>query len=457
MTTITAQRPTAPGTRRQSYVVADAITMLRRNLLHMVRYPGLSVFTIVGPVVFLLLFVFVFGGTLGAVLPGVHPAGGREAYLAYVTPGILLITIAGTAGGTATTVAMDMTEGITARFRTMAISRAAVLAGHVRGNTIQAVIAVVLVLGVGLLIGFRPTAGPIQWIAAVGMIVLIAFAITWLAVAMGMQVKSVETASNLPMVLILLPFLGSGFVPTESMPVWLQGFAQYQPFTPFIETIRRLLLGTQLGSSPALAIGWCVVITGAGLEPSWVPSSSLRMVSMNGVNGWYCANPCNHTGIDSVGTKPLPRNGSKMSTIGRLLAVSTDLTCIPIATASQVIANAMSTIMPTAAIHSIGPAVGRNPISRPTPSTSMTAMTAWMVLPSTCPASTEAREIAIVRNRAVIPSVMSIATVVAVPPAVPAMVISRMPGMTYARYASRPPAGSTPGILLITIAGTAGG
>jgi len=264
MTTITAQRPTAPGTRRQSYVVADAITMLRRNLLHMVRYPGLSVFTIVGPVVFLLLFVFVFGGTLGAGLPGVDPAGGREAYLAYVMPGILLITIAGTAGGTATTVAMDMTEGITARFRTMAISRASVLAGHVLGNTIQAVIAVVLVLGVGLLIGFRPTAGPIEWIAAVGMIVLIAFAITWLAVAMGMQVKSVETASNLPMVLILLPFLGSGFVPTESMPVWLQGFAQYQPFTPFIETIRGLLLGTQLGSSPALAIGWCVVITGAG-------------------------------------------------------------------------------------------------------------------------------------------------------------------------------------------------
>ena len=251
-------------TSRQSHVVADAITMLRRNLLHMVRYPGLSVFTIAGPVVFLLLFVFVFGGTLGAGLPGVDPAGGREAYLAYVMPGILLITIAGTAGGTATTVAMDMTEGITARFRTMAISRAAVLAGHVLGNTIQAVIAVVLVLGVGLLIGFRTTAGPSEWIAAVAMIVLIAFAITWLAVAMGMQVKSVETASNLPMVLLLLPFLGSGFVPTESMPVGLQGFAQYQPFTAFIETIRGLLLGTPLGSNAVLAIGWCVVITVAG-------------------------------------------------------------------------------------------------------------------------------------------------------------------------------------------------
>ena len=104
MTTITAQRPTAPGTRRQSHVVADAITMLRRNLLHIVRYPGLSIFTIVAPVVILLLFVFVFGGTLGAGLPGVDPAGGREAYLAYVMPGILAITIAGTAGGAATTV-----------------------------------------------------------------------------------------------------------------------------------------------------------------------------------------------------------------------------------------------------------------------------------------------------------------------------------------------------------------
>jgi ABC-2 type transport system permease protein len=261
MTAITTQHPAA---RRQSHVVADAVTMLRRNLLHMVRYPGLSVFTIVGPVVLLLFFVFVFGGTLGAGLPGVDPTGGREAYVAYVMPGILLLTIAGSAGGTSTTVAMDMTEGITARFRTMAISRAAVLAGHVLGNSIQALIAVALVLGVGVLIGLRPTAGPIEWIAAVGLIAFIAYGITWLAVGMGMQCKSVETASNLPLLLTFLPFLGSGFVPTESMPEWLQWFAQYQPFTPFIETLRGLLLGTPLGWSPALAIGWCVVIAVAG-------------------------------------------------------------------------------------------------------------------------------------------------------------------------------------------------
>jgi ABC-2 type transport system permease protein len=130
-----------------------------------------------------------FGGTLGAGLPGVDPAGGRAAYVAYVMPGILAIAIAGTMGGAATTVSMDMTEGVTARFRTMAISRAAVLAGHVLGNTIQAIIAVVIVLGVGLLVGFRPTAGPIEWISTVGLIALIAFALSWLAVAMGMQAK----------------------------------------------------------------------------------------------------------------------------------------------------------------------------------------------------------------------------------------------------------------------------
>jgi len=256
MTTISAPR--------RSHVISDSITMLNRNLLHIVRYPGLSIFTILGPVVILALFVFVFGGTLGAGLPGVDPAGGREAYLAYVMPGILLITIAGTVSGVSITVAMDMTEGITARFRTMAISRGAVLAGHVIGNTIQALIAVALVLGVGLLAGFRPTAGPTEWLALAGLIIFISFALSWLGVAMGMQSKTVETASNLPLILTALPLLGSGFVPTDSLPEWMQGFAQYQPFTPFIETVRGLLLGTPMGWNPALAIGWAVVITIGG-------------------------------------------------------------------------------------------------------------------------------------------------------------------------------------------------
>ena len=175
-----------------TYVIADSVTMLNRNLLHVVRYPGLSMFTILGPVVILLLTVFVFGGTLGAGLPGIEAGGGRDAYLAYVMPGILIITIAGTAAGAAITVAMDMTEGITARFRTMSISRASVLAGHVLGNTIQGIIAVALVLGVGLLIGFRPTATPLEWLALVGVVVLVSFAVSWIGVAMGMQSKTVS-------------------------------------------------------------------------------------------------------------------------------------------------------------------------------------------------------------------------------------------------------------------------
>jgi ABC-2 type transport system permease protein len=263
MTSATNQHEST-GAGRRSYVVTDSVTMLRRNLLHVVRYPGLTVFVILGPVVILLLFVYVFGGTLGAGLPGADPTAGRQAYLAYVIPGILLITIAGTAGGTSTTVAMDMTGGITARFRTMAISRAAVLAGHVLGNTIQASIAVALVLGVGLLIGFRPTAGPLEWVAAGGLIVLISYAISWVAVAMGMQSRTVETASNLPLVLTFLPLLGSGFVPASSMPTGLQWFAQHQPFTSFIETLRGLLLGAPLGWNPVLAIGWSLIVAVIG-------------------------------------------------------------------------------------------------------------------------------------------------------------------------------------------------
>lgn len=260
MSTTTAANATA----RTSHLVPDAVTMLRRNLLHMVRYPGLSLFTILGPVVILLLTVLVLGGTLGDGLPGAVPGAGREAYLAYVVPGILVLTVAGTAGGTATTVAMDMTEGITARFRTMAVARGAVLAGHVLGNAAQAVIAAALVLVVAVLLGFRPSATGWQWLAALGLVALVAYAVSWLGVAMGMQARSVETASNLPLVLVLLPVLGSGFVPTDSMPAGLRQFAEHQPFTGFIETVRGLLLGTPVDSQPLLAVGWALLLAAVG-------------------------------------------------------------------------------------------------------------------------------------------------------------------------------------------------
>jgi ABC-2 type transport system permease protein len=236
--------------------------MLRRNLRRMRRYPSLTLFIAGMPVVFLLLFVYVFGGTLGAGLG--DPAAGREAYLAYVIPGVLLLTVVGAAQGTAIAIAMDMAEGIIARFRTMAIARASVLAGHVVGSVFQTLLALAIVTAAALLIGFRPTTGPVEWLAAIGLLVLTTIAVSWLSVALGMSANSVETASNTPMILILLPFLSSAFVPTASMPAPLAWFAEHQPFTPIIETLRGLLFGTPVGTSGILAVTWCVVIAVAG-------------------------------------------------------------------------------------------------------------------------------------------------------------------------------------------------
>ncbi|MFD5095704.1 ABC transporter permease [Amycolatopsis thailandensis] len=244
-----------------SLSMRDSATMLRRNIRHMQRYPSLTIMLIGQPIVFLLLFVYVFGGTLGNGLGG---GGGRAEYVGYVTPAILLVTVCSAALGTAISVATDMTEGIIARFRTMAISKASVLTGHVIGAFIQTAFALAVVFGVTLLVGFSPTAGVGEWFAVVGVLLLLTIALTWLSVALGLAAKSVETASNTPMIFMLLPFLGSGFVPTDSMPAWLRWFADYQPFTPVIETIRGLLLGTPIGDSGWFAVGWCVVLATVG-------------------------------------------------------------------------------------------------------------------------------------------------------------------------------------------------
>jgi ABC-2 type transport system permease protein len=245
-----------------SFAARDSATMLRRNLRHTLRYPSMTLMLAGMPVVFLLIFVYVFGGTLGDGLGGV--SGGRAEYVNYVTPGVILMTIAGAATGTAVSIAMDMTEGIVARFRTMAISRASVLTGHVVGSVIQTLLSMAIVVGAALLIGFRPTAGPVEWVEVAGMLTLLVLALTWLSVALGLASKTVESASNAPMPLMLLPFLGSGFVPTESMPTGLRWFAEYQPFTPVIDTLRGLLLGDPIGHSAVIAIAWCAGITLVG-------------------------------------------------------------------------------------------------------------------------------------------------------------------------------------------------
>jgi len=245
-----------------TYTLVDSRTLLKRNLRRLRRYPSMTLLLIGMPIVFLLLFVYVFGGQLSHGLSSGLAGGqlGRGGYLNYVTPGILLMTVAATVQGTAIVVAMDMTSGIIDRFRTMAIARAAVLTGHVLASLIQTLASIAVVLAVAVALGFGPTAGALDWLGAVGLVALFAFALIWLATALGLAAKSVETASNTPMFLTLLPFLGSGFVPAGSMPDGLRQFATYQPFTPVTETLRGLLTGTHIGSHAVLAIAWSVAI-----------------------------------------------------------------------------------------------------------------------------------------------------------------------------------------------------
>ena len=238
----------------------DCLTMLRRNLLHIRRYPSLSIMLVAQPILFLLLFVYVFGRTLGAGLPG-QDGGNRSDYLVFIMPGILFMTVASVALGTAIATATDMTTGIIARFRTMNIARVSVLTGHVLGAVIKTGYAVVIVVAFAFLIGFRSDAGLLGWLGAIGLLILIAFALTWLTVGLGLAADSVETASNTPMFLVLLPFISSGFVPTDAMPTGLRLFAENQPFTPMIDTLRALVTGTEAGSDLWFAIGWCALIS----------------------------------------------------------------------------------------------------------------------------------------------------------------------------------------------------
>ncbi|MEU3682289.1 ABC transporter permease [Streptomyces sp. NPDC030592] len=244
-----------------SLAVRDSSTMLRRNLLHARRYPSLTLNLLLTPVMLLLLFVYVFGDAMSAGIGG----GDRSDYVAYLVPGLLLMTIGSTTIGTAVSVSNDMTEGIIARFRTMAIHRGSVLVGHVIGSVVQSVMSVVLVGAVGVAIGFRSSdATVLEWLAAFGLVVLFTLAMTWIAVGMGLVSPNAEAASNNALPLIFLPLISSTFVPIDAMPGWFQPIAEYQPFTPAIETLRGLLLGTGIGHNGWLALGWCLALTVLG-------------------------------------------------------------------------------------------------------------------------------------------------------------------------------------------------
>ncbi|MCX4722474.1 ABC transporter permease [Streptomyces sp. NPDC090052] len=240
-----------------SLAVRDSTTMVRRNLLHARRYPALTLNVVLTPLIMLLLFVYVFGDVMSAGIGG----GGadRADYIAYIAPGILMMTIGTTLVGTSVSVADDMTEGIMARFRTMAIHRGSVLIGHVAGSVLRSVISVTVVGAVAVAIGFRSAdATVVEWVAAFGLLVLVALAFTWMAIAVGMASPNGEAAGNNAVPLVILPFISSAFVPVDAMPGWFQPVAEYQPFTPAIETLRGLLLGSEIGYNGWLTVAWCV-------------------------------------------------------------------------------------------------------------------------------------------------------------------------------------------------------
>ncbi|MFD7000556.1 ABC transporter permease [Streptomyces mirabilis] len=254
-----------------SLAVRDSNTMLRRNLLHARRYPSLTLNLLLTPIMLLLLFVYIFGDVMSTGIGGTD----RSDYIAYIVPGILMMTIGGTVIGTAVSVATDMNEGIIARFRTMAIHRGSVLVGHVVGSVLQCIASVVLVGAVAVAIGFRSTnATALEWLAAFGLLALFALALTWIAVGMGMASPNAEAAGNSAQPLILLPLISSAFIPADTMPGWFQPIAEYQPFTPAIETLRGLLLGTGIGNNGWIAIAWCVGLTVLGYR--WSTASFNR-------------------------------------------------------------------------------------------------------------------------------------------------------------------------------------
>jgi ABC-2 type transport system permease protein len=245
-----------------TFALRDSATMLRRDIRHSFRYPIMAVGGVMVPVFLLLLFVGVFGNTLRAGLGAATPAGGR--YIDYLAPGILVLTAGASAAATAINVCIDMNEGIIARFRTMAITRTSVLTGQVLGSLIRTLISGVLVVAVAIGLGFRPTATPLEWLAVAGVFAMLTVALTWLTIAFGLQAKTPAGANSLSLIPQFLPFISSAFVPTASMPAGVRWFAENQPFTPIINTLRGLLTGTPIGNDALVAVAWCALLMGVG-------------------------------------------------------------------------------------------------------------------------------------------------------------------------------------------------
>ncbi len=240
--------------------MSDALTMSGRCLRLSRRNPEALLTSLMLPVMLMLLFVYLFGGAI--------ETGTR--YVTYVVPGLLLLCAGYGASITAVSVANDMRGGIVDRLRSLDVGGAAFLAGHVTASVARNAASTTLVLAVGLLIGFRPHADALEWVAAAGVLLAFVLALSWLAAVIGLLARSPEGANAFTFFVMFLPYPSSAFVPVATMPSWIQGFAEHQPVTPVIETIRSLLLGTPAGSSPWQALAWCaglltVSITLAGV------------------------------------------------------------------------------------------------------------------------------------------------------------------------------------------------
>jgi ABC-2 type transport system permease protein len=227
--------------------MSDSLTMAGRSLRLTMRTPDALLTSLLLPIMLMLLFVYLFGGAIQT---------GTE-YVTYVVPGVLLLCAGFGASMTAVSVSQDMTGGIVDRFRSLDVAGTAVLAGHVAASVARNLASTVLVFGVAFLIGFRPSAEPLDWLAAGGVLLAFMLAISWLSAAFGLLARSPEAAGGFTFLMAFLPYPSSAFVPIDTMPSWLHGFANNQPVTPVIETLRGLLLDSPVGTSPWLALAWC--------------------------------------------------------------------------------------------------------------------------------------------------------------------------------------------------------
>ncbi|MDN4639952.1 ABC transporter permease [Agreia sp. PsM10] len=231
-----------------THVIGDTAVLTARSLRHILRSPDTIVTTAVTPIALMLLFVFVLGGAIDT--------GGDVPYVEYLLPGILLITIASGIAYTAYRLFLDMQSGIVDRLRSMPIARSSVLWAHVLTSMAANLISVVVVTGVALLLGFRSGASVLAWLAVAGLVVLFTLALTWIAVIAGLSAKSIDGASAFSYPLIFLPFISSAFVPTDSMPGPVAWFAENQPVTSIVDTIRALLAGQPVGGEIWIALAW---------------------------------------------------------------------------------------------------------------------------------------------------------------------------------------------------------